>query len=197
VLGRVDTVEPASEHRDRSTTSGKRRVVRHGVDSARQTAHYDYPRSGKPARDLFRRLTPIRSRTARTDHRYGRFIVARKLSLCEKNCWGVWHTFQERRIRGVDHSDQFNAGRSNSIPELHRITLFPQLDQRAARASIQACVHERASISVPSGPGVTEHLDESPQTSRTDAFDLSKQRPENTVIERAWIPETGDQTARL
>jgi hypothetical protein len=116
--------------------------VRDGINSAREPAHYEDPRSGEPARDLLRRLTPIRRCTARAHHGYGRFIVARKLALGEKNGWSVWHTFQERRISGVDHSDQFNAGCPNSIPELRWITLSPQLDQRVPRATIQAGIHE-------------------------------------------------------
>jgi hypothetical protein len=197
VLGRVNPIESAPKYGNGTTTGGKRGVVRHSINSTCETAHDDNPRSGETTCYLLRRLTPIRGRTARAHDCYGRFIVARKLAFGEQYGWSVWHAFQERGICGVDHSDQFNAGCPNSIPELFWIALFPQLDQSITSTSIQTSVNERASISVPSGSSVTEHVDKPPQPRGTDAFHLGEQCPKNAVIQGVGVPEPRNQFGPL
>ena len=98
MLGRIDPIDAAAEHRDRLPAGVQRAQMCGAVDPARETADDHDAGAGEIATQLVADAQPGRRRGARTHHRHRRLRQNRVIPLQPEE-WGRIHDLlQQRRI---------------------------------------------------------------------------------------------------
>jgi hypothetical protein len=109
VVGGVDDVHAAAQHREGSPAGPHRRRVGSAVDAAGQAGNDGHPRLGQTSCDARRDLPPVARRTPCSDDRHGQVIIRGQRASYIENGRGCRDQLQQPRVGWVGKRQNFDA----------------------------------------------------------------------------------------
>jgi hypothetical protein len=135
MLGRIDAVLTARQHRDRAGREAC--LVRGRVDPARQPRHHDKTRFAELARDHLREFEPGARGVARADRRHHRPRQRRRVAADRQKRRRIVDHLQPRRIVGLAPGDQGDAELVRQGEFAHRVLARANLHGASRAAALR------------------------------------------------------------